>query len=111
MNGKLLYPSNVPSKFEKMLLQQLRYVGNTIPYFRAQNCDDGRPLEDFPLTFKPQIRNDYESFISNDFCHVRQRLANFLNSEPRHTFADGSWDEECHFDRDIVVGDTTGTSG
>jgi hypothetical protein len=96
---------------EKILAEQLRYVGRTVPHFRGLNCDDGRPLEDFPLTFKPAVRNNYASFISDDFCDIRQKLVDFLNSELIHTLPSGGWVEELHFGSDVVVGRTTGTSG
>src|SRR5438045_2420781 len=101
-----------PFNLNNLLHAQLRYISHHVPYFRNLGCDDGRPIEEFPLTFKPQIRNDYAPFISDEFVNVRQPLADFMMAERiRQGPTEEIHTEEVHFGDDILVADTTGTSG
>ena len=92
-----------------LLASQLCYVGRHVPHFRELGCHDGRQLEEFPLTFKPQIRNDYASFISDEFLDVRGPLVAFLTA--KHIRPSEPDTEDVYFGNNIVVGETTGTSG
>lgn len=94
-----------------LLVTQLRYVGHNVPYFRGLGCNDGRPIEEFPFTFKTQIRNNYASFISNEFRHVRQPLVDFMTKGQIFEEQEGIYTEEVYFGHDIMVANTTGTSG
>lgn len=94
------------------LAAQLQYVGHNVPYFRALGCDDGRPIEQFPFTCKLQIRNNYESFISDQFLNVRRPLVDFLTSKYiSPELNQGEYPDECYFSDNISVWETTGTSG
>ncbi len=95
-----------------LLAAQLRYVGRNVPYFRESGCDGGQPVEDFPFTFKSQIRNNYASFISDEFRGERRQLVDFLTGENIHGEAVGGIrPQEVFFGDNIVVAETTGTSG
>ena len=96
----------------KLLAAQLRYVARHVPHFRGLGGDDCRSIKEFPFTFKPQIRNNYASFISDEFLHVRRPLADFMAAEKiREKPTDGTYIEEVYFGDDINVAETTGTSG
>lgn len=94
-----------------LLAAQLDYVGNNVPYFRESGCNDGRPINEFPFTFKPQIRNNYAAFISDEFRGVRPSLVNFITAEHIHEEYSEGMPPEVPFGDDIIVGETTGTSG
>lgn len=95
-----------------LLAAQLGYVGRKVPYFKELGCNDGRPIEGFPFCFKQQIRNNYAAFISDDFSAERGRLADFLmQGRIRDHGACGPHVEEIAYDANIIVSETTGTSG
>jgi len=84
--------------------QLLEYVSQNIPYYKGLNSSS---IEDFPIITKHQIRQNYEKFISDKYDR-KDFIVDILNGEKIKTHG---WYNETQVFENIVVEETSGTSG
>ena len=89
------------------LAEQINYVTSNVPYYQKLDLKKADRITDFPIILKTEIKNNYTSFISNQFNDQKRELIKELESESKTKRYYG--DEA--FSNNIVIETTSGTTG
>lgn len=83
----------------------IEYAKKNIPFYMNKKFNS---IEQFPLITKYMIREDYESFISNEIGSEKNKLVEMLETK---TLSTKGWYNDFGVIRDVYVEETSGTTG
>ncbi|KWX79001.1 hypothetical protein AMQ84_08205 [Paenibacillus riograndensis] len=89
------------------LLSHLNYLKMHVPFYMERN-HQATSIAELPIMTKDMIRKQYGEFFSNEFAEVKDRLVEFVQNP---AIQKDRTDNELYFSEDIIVEETTGTSG
>lgn len=91
-----------------MIQEQIINIKSNVPYYQDLKFLKASHISQFPLMTKEFIRNNYELFISDHLRDIKDELLDYLvNPNVKAIRADN----ELFYSSDIIIEETTGTSG
>ena len=90
------------------LVKLLKYVKEYVPFYQNIDCNSECDIEKIPIVNKNFIRSNLEAFLSNESENTKEEILSYLST---NTYKAKGWYNEKVLLGDIIIEETSGTSG